>query len=164
MWHLIIQKGLSSFDLWMYYTFGFYGRYVDDFFIITPNKEQTLQLIPYFRTQLKLVLNVELHPDKFYCQPVSRGGKFIGSVVKKDRLYVGNQTVSNFVEALHALDPDNVDRAVNSINSYLGFMKHYRSFKIKRQMFDIIDKIFGDKVQIHLDKISNPYKHNLIIE
>ena len=93
-----------------------------------------------------------LHPNKIYLQHFSKGVKFVGAVIKPGREYIANRTKGNFFEAIRnfnqAADEDdnyireNAEHFVSSINSYLGFMKHYSTYKIRCKMIveNISDK------------------------
>ena len=141
----------------------FYGRYVDDFVIIHQDKQILIDLIPKLREFLSQKLMLTLHPNKVYLQHFSKGVKFIGAVVKPGREYIANRTKGNFFEAIakfnQAADEDdnyikeNAEHFVSSINSYLGFMKHYSTYKIRRKMIanNISDKwkkviLFDDRL------------------
>lgn len=71
------------------------GRYVDDDISFACDKSLLLDVLPQYRAFLKDKLGIDLHPKKVYLQPVRHGFKFIGSVIKQNRLYAGNRTVGN---------------------------------------------------------------------
>ena len=71
------------------------GRYVDDDNSFSHNKELLLKALPNYRIFLKGELGIDLHPKKIYLQPVKHGFKFIGSVIKQNRIYAGNRTIGN---------------------------------------------------------------------
>lgn len=115
-WYLIKSLG-----------FQYVGRYVDDFYIVDKDKARLLAAVPYIRTLLQLY-GLALHPHKFYLQHYSKGVQFTGSVVKKDRVYTANHTITYAVMAVRRLNraetvPE-VLHAVDSINSYLGCFRH----------------------------------------
>ena len=144
---------LSEFDHFVKETLGieYYGRYVDDFFTIAPTKEEAMAAIEKCRAKL-LSIGVKLHPKKFYVQPAFNGVKFIGAVIKKDRIYISNRTKGNFYAAIkHYADVlkemrncgvrptmDDAEHIIGSINSYIGFLVHYATYNIRK-------KILGDK-------------------
>ena len=129
----------------------YYGRYVDDFVIVHQDKGFLISLIPKLREFIKDELNLTLHPKKIYLQHYSKGVKFIGAVVKPNREYIGNRTKGKLYAKLTQLNkeleknpnpsPDSIAQAVASINSYLGFMIHYKTFKIRKRMLEnVLDK------------------------
>lgn len=91
-WYLIKSLG-----------FQYVGRYVDDFYIVDKDKARLLAAVPYIRTLLQLY-GLTLHPHKFYLQHYSRGVQFTGSVVKKDRVYTANHTITNAITAVRRLN------------------------------------------------------------
>ena len=137
---------LNDFDHWMSNMFnGYYGRYVDDFYVIARTKDEIVKRIEKIRRYLKKKLKLELHKDKIYVQHYSKGVKFIGTVVKKDRSYLGNQTRGNLMNMINRFNrlPVNYETAndfYHSLNSYLGFMKYTDSFNVIKDVWDYIDR------------------------
>lgn len=125
-----------------------YGRYVDDFFLIVETKEKAIEALKRINDKLNS-LGVTLHPKKLYIQKIQKGVKFIGAVLKKDRKYIANRSKGNFFQKVKALTDELLKQekvhetpseeflthAVSSFNSYLGFLKHYMTFKIKKKIF-----------------------------
>ena len=134
---------LHLFDIMIMNEFGYYGRYVDDYYLICKDKEKIKQWVSKMTNYLKSELLVSLHPDKVYIQPYRKGVKFIGSVVKGKRIYVSNATVSNAYMIIyrynHEVKLSNAEHLVQSLNSYWGFMKHYNSYNIKCRLFKMIN-------------------------
>lgn len=134
----------SVFDDWMIRVKGLkhYIRFVDDFCFILPNKDDVLTLIPEVRDYLQEQLLTELHPNKIYVQHYSKGVKFVGAVIKPGRVYVSNRTLGHFYNRINeynnlakqGLQADFVEKFVQSINSYLGLMRHYNTYKIRRKI------------------------------
>jgi RNA-directed DNA polymerase len=136
---------LNDFDHWIYYKKGckYFGRYVDDFFVVHNDKEFLKDLIPKIKTYLKENLTLELHPKKIYLQHYSKGVKFLGAVIKPHRIYIANRTKGNFYEAIekqniiardHKPTKEEQKAFLSSMNSYLGIIKHYKSFKLRKEM------------------------------
>lgn len=76
---------------------------MDDFYIVDKDKARLLAAVPYIRTLLQLY-GLTLHPHKFYLQHYSKGVQFTGSVVKKDRVYTANHTITNAIMAVRRLN------------------------------------------------------------
>ena len=136
---------LTEFDRYMTERFGgYYGRYVDDFFILSRDKNAILSAIPDMKMKLSEV-GVTLHPRKMYIQHVKKGISFVGGVVKPGRRYVGNRTVHNFRRCIAELNGREdkkrcATEAVQRINSYLGFFGHYSSYGLRIRTLKEFDK------------------------
>jgi hypothetical protein len=134
---------LNEFDHFIKNQCGmrFYGRYVDDCVIIHQSKGFLVSLIEKLQHYLMSELGLTLHPKKIYLQPCGHGVKFLGCFIKPSHIVVHHRTVTNFTRSLRmhnalALDhkPDRQEFAafISSVNSYLGIMKHYKTYR-KRQ-------------------------------
>lgn len=136
---------LNPMDKYIIDTLGFkyYARYVDDFLIISDDRDRLLKSRKLISDFIYKNLGIILLPNKFYFQHVSRGVKFIGGVIKYGRSYMGGRTVSNFYKSIYKYNSiadedenyidDYIDKFVSSINSYLGILSHYSSYKIRRK-------------------------------
>ena len=138
---------LNEFDRWVHYKQNckFFGRYVDDFVIIHNDKEFLKCLIQKIRAFLKEELLLELHPKKIYLQHYSKGVQFLGTVIKPHRIYIANRTKGNFYEALekqniiarhHKPSKEEQNNFLSSMNSYLGIMKHYKTYNLRKRMIN----------------------------
>ena len=136
---------MNEFDHWVKQSLGikYYGRYVDDFVLIHQNKEYLKSLIEPIHSYLKNKLQLTLHPNKIHLQHFSKGVKYLGAVIKPHRSYVANRTKGKFFEAIEAQNKivnnhkptkEEQEAFLNSMNSYLGIMKHYKTHKLCRQM------------------------------
>ncbi len=123
----------------------FYGRYVDDFVIINPDKDYLKSLIPHLSNFLLSTLKLTLHPKKIYLQHYSKGVQFLGTIIKPHRIYIANRTKGNFYNAIEkqsriARDhkPSKEEQAafLSSVNSYLGIMKHYKTYNLRKRMIN----------------------------
>lgn len=143
-----------------------YGRYVDDFYVVHPSKAYLKSLIPEIRTFLKERLGLTLHPKKIYLQPYTHGVAFLGAFVKPYRKYAIPRSVNNFrskakkiisFSTRDELTIGQLEAIQASLNSYLGYLGHYKSYKI------IHKSLTGSAVFKHLYfasgyKKSIPYK------
>lgn len=154
-WYLIKSLG-----------FQYVGRYVDDFYIVDKDKARLLAAVPYIRTLLQLY-GLTLHPHKFYLQHYSKGVQFTGSVVKKDRVYTANHTITNAVMAVRRLNQaetvPEVLHAVDSINSYLGCFRHCKEYNTRRKVLQRMDSRVFKWVYIkgHYDVVAIKKKYKL---
>lgn len=136
---------MHAFDAFVTRDLGikYYGRYVDDFIIVHPQKDFLTSLIPILSHFLLSTLHLTLHPHKIYLQHCSKGVKFLGTVIKPNRIYIANRTKGNFYAAIEKQNriirnrkPGNTEKAafLSSMNSYLGIMKHYKSYKLRKRI------------------------------
>ena len=65
-----------------------YGRYVDDFFLVSESKDELLSAIPKIRDFLYRKLGLRLHPRKIYLAPATKGVRFLGKMFKYGRSYI----------------------------------------------------------------------------
>ncbi len=121
----------------------YYGRYVDDFIIVHPNKYFLKALIPNLSRFLDANLRLKLHPKKIYLQHYSKGVKFLGTVIKTNRIYIANRTKGNFYRAIQKQNEliqhrkpakEDLDHFISSLNSYLGILKHFKTFRIRKRV------------------------------
>jgi len=136
---------MNSFDHYVKHDLGirFYGRYVDDFVIVHHDKEYLRKLIPILSDFLLSTLHLVIHPKKIYLQHYSKGVKFLGTVILPNRIYIANRTKGNFYNAIekqnqiarnHKPTKEEQFAFQSSMNSYLGIMKHYRTYKLRKGM------------------------------
>ncbi|MBN2164784.1 MAG: RNA-directed DNA polymerase [Marinilabiliaceae bacterium] len=121
----------------------YYGRYVDDFVIVHENKEYLRNLIPKLSEYLQSELQTTIHPKKIYLQHYCKGVKFLGTVILPNRIYISDRTKDNFYNAIenqnqiardHKPTKEQQQAFQSSMNSYLGIMKHYKSYKLRKEM------------------------------
>jgi RNA-directed DNA polymerase len=139
---------LNDFDLYVKCQLKckYYGRYVDDFVIVHPDKYYLKSVIPKISVYLKENLQLELHPNKIYLQPAEKGVQFLGANIKPYRTYMKNRTKGNFYKALtlwnsiienkpgNKLTKTELQQFVSCINSYLGFARQHNTYKLRKQM------------------------------
>ena len=97
----------------------------------------------------------------------SKGVRFVGAIIKRDRLYSVNHTVDNYRKAARKLNEaakagniEAINHAIQSVNSYLGIFSHYNEYGMKRKIIkEELDKeswqyftVKGHFQSIHLRK------------
>lgn len=136
---------MNTFDHWVKrdLRIKYYGRYVDDFILVHRDKEYLKTLIATTRNYLDEKLNLELHPHKIYLQHFSKGVQYLGAIIKPHRVYISARTKGNFYESIakqnliardHKPAEEEQAKFLSCMNSYLGIMKHYKTYKIRKQM------------------------------
>lgn len=157
---------LNSLD-WMIEDLGikYHGRYVDDFYMIHQDKTVLLSAVPKIREKLS-DLGLELNERKFYLQYYTKGVEFTGSIVKPNRVYTCNRTITNFIAAVRRLnkakDLRQAEHAVNSINSYLGLLRHNNEYNTRKRVLMMIESQAYEYVYIKKNyrilALKNKYK------
>jgi len=123
----------------------YYGRYVDDFVIVHQDKKYLTSVISIVREYLCDTVSLELHPKKIYLQHFSRGMDFCGVIIKPYRMYIRNKTKGNFYKKInywiavlqknhYIFSKEILDQFLASVNSYLGNMKQYNTYKLRKKI------------------------------
>lgn len=113
-----------------------YGRYVDDFYVVSGNKAFLHSLVEPVDTFLWEELGVRLHPRKTEVYPAKQGVPFLGAFIRPYRWYVDNYCWKRMRPKLYALETfTNNDGLQSTVNSYLGILQHFSSYYIRRKAF-----------------------------
>lgn len=139
----------------------YYGRYVDDFVIIHRDKQLLKTITQEIRLFLKNKLELKLHPKKIYLQTYKNGVGFLGTFIKPNRIYVKNKTKGNFFKKINEinriseneLSKNDLEKIICSLNSYLGLMKNYNTFNIRKKMIGQIKNNHNYFLNIKNNKI-----------
>ena len=143
---------------------------VDDFYMASQDKDLLLRTVPRIREVLA-TLKLTLHPKKFYLQHYTKGVSFTGSIVKPGRVYVEGRTLNNFMAAVLKLNRatclEQIYKGVDSVNSYLGLLKHCNEYASRRRILGKLNrKVFKYcYIRGHFEVlcIKNRYKRRNII-
>lgn len=157
---------MHAFDSYVKNELGisYYGRYVDDFVLVHPNKEFLKSLLPKLSNFLSSNLQLTLHPNKIYLQHYSKGVKFLGTIIKPNRIYIANRTKGNFHHALKKYNEmiiacpiadEQLNSFVSCVNSYLGILKHYKTYRLRKRM---LRKNMGGRWYEHVSIADNHLK------
>ncbi|HAT1822577.1 TPA: hypothetical protein I8Z14_003163 [Legionella pneumophila] len=136
---------LNPFDHYIKHNLGvrFYGRYVDDFILVHEDKAFLKSLIPQMEQFLQEELELELHPRKRYLQNYRQGVPFLGVMLKPHCIYAGRRIKGNFYDAIakhnavakdHKPTKEEQMAFLCSINSYLGILSHYQTYRLRKGM------------------------------
>lgn len=136
---------MNEFDHFVKRDLGikYYGRYVDDFILIHPDKSYLQWMIDKIQPYLTKELNLVLHPHKIYLQHYTKGVTYLGAVIKPHRTYIGSRVKGSFYQAIkeqndlitsHEPTKSEQENFVASMNSYLGIMKHHKTYNLRKKM------------------------------
>lgn len=116
--------------------YKYYGRYVDDAYIVVPQnkKPQLLRDIKVIEKYLREELHLTMHPKKRFAGDTKKGIEFLGAVIYEGYIVPGKRIKRNCRSAFRKCaegrgDPDN-------IVSYLGHLSHINSKKFLKKAFD----------------------------
>ena len=113
-----------------------YGRYVDDFYIVSADRKWLLGLRQPVSDFLQEHLGLEVNEDKTVICDVRQGVEFLGAFLKPRRRYVSNATLRRMERKVPTLsDEPAPERLLSRLNSMLGLLSHYRSYRIRRHVF-----------------------------
>ena len=110
-----------------------YGRYVDDIRIVHHSKE-TLERVAYRADKyLRKNLSLRLNPNKTRIIRADKTVDFLGANVRKFNRYASDRTLAKFAEKSR----DWTDGDLSSVNSYLGYLKHFKADKVVTSVTEI---------------------------
>lgn len=119
-----------------------YGRYVDDFYIVSSDKKLLKSIITEIERFMIDSLHLEIQNKKTHIIDVKYGVEFLGAYVKPYRLYVSNKTIKRINRKLYRFQNyDVVVNVSNMVNSYLGIFSHYKSNLLKKNVMNRTTKI-----------------------
>jgi retron-type reverse transcriptase len=122
---------LHELDRFVEYRLGcrHYGRYVDDFYLLSGSPERLLEWRTAISCFLLERLHLRAHPRKFYLQHYSKGVAFLGVVIFPWHTSIGKRITKNYRTA-----------TADKKQRYHAFFMHHNAFKMelrpmKRLMF-----------------------------
>lgn len=153
---------LNQFDHYLKSELGFkyYGRYVDDFVLVSTDKEYLKACIPKIRMYLKTNLELELHPNKIYFQNIKHGIEFLGCFFKPWCRYITPRIKTNFymlIEKVKVIvDKEPVtkkdkEKIRQLINSYFGVLSHAHTLRLKKKAIEKLGPNFNKYFRVAYD-------------
>ena len=132
---------LNEFDQYMKRTLKCkrYGRYVDDAYVVSAEKEWLLSIVPQVREFLHQRLALDIHMGKLTITEIHHGVEFLGAFIKPYRTYISNQSFRRMKNSIKELPLDNHEKVQRSVSSFLGVLMHYSSYRIRREIFFKLD-------------------------
>jgi len=120
-----------------------YIRYSDDFVIFSESKEWLENAIYPIKIFLKEKLRLDLHPGKIYLKTLASGMDFLGWVNFFDHRVLRTKTkrrmLRNIEQKRFLLREELISEETfsQSLQSYLGILKHCRGYKIAEKIEEI---------------------------
>lgn len=121
----------------------YYGRYVDDCVIISKSKMKLRRLIPEIDSFLQKHLELNLQPKKIYLQSNFKGVRFLGCFIKHHHIVSNRRVLRNFCDSVkmwnrladdHRPSKQERNAFISSVNSYLGILKHYKTYGMRTEI------------------------------
>lgn len=125
---------LTPFDHWLSSQVKGYGRYVDDIILLDTDKSKLLYLLPKIREELKKI-DLKLNEKKTICQRADKGIPFIGYKIKPYGVLPGKRLIKNALLLARSIN-EPLDKHLNRINSYLGFLRYTKCYKIRKKIWE----------------------------
>ena len=127
---------LNVFDQYMKRRLGcrHYGRYVDDFYVVSTDRDWLLSLVPHVRLFLNDELGLSFHDGKLQVSSVWRGVEFLGAWLKPHRIYASRTTVGRVSRKLRTLAGSDRSAWFDSLNSYCGVLSHWNNYLLRRRL------------------------------
>jgi len=113
----------------------YYIRYADDFVILSASKDYLKKWISMIKNFLQDELGLTLHPDKIYIKTLYSGVDFLGWVNFPDHRVIRNRTKNRMLKRLKE------NPKPETLNSYLGLIKHGNTNKLKMKIMEDYEKI-----------------------
>lgn len=158
---LVSNIFLDQLDRFVKFELGYkyYGRYVDDFFIMVPKEEytRTKKDVKRIEAFLRDELRLTLHPKKRYYGRVSQGMPFLGARVYSHCLYPSNRLQQKFNYVLATMKYN--ERSVienETIISYFGYFKHLDADRFVEKIF----KKYGVGYDLYLESKDDKHRRS----
>ena len=112
-----------------------YGRYVDDAYIVSEDRNFLKGLIPEISSFLydELGLKINLQKTKIY--DAYHGVEFLGAYIKPFRTYISSSSLKRIKRKVNKCEIEDKKHLQSSINSFLGVFSHYDSYCLRRVIF-----------------------------
>lgn len=165
---LLANLLLSQFDKLMIERVGKdggYGRYVDDFLVISKDKKLLLNILQEARNYLLEELGLTLHPHKVSLQRAASGVRFTGVLIRPGRMLPNLRTIEHLYDVIDRFgmvpNPEGevLQRYANRINSLRGMLAHCNTYNIRRKAWTMMphkDRVFC--INMKKIRIMNKYK------
>ena len=106
----------------------YYIRYADDFVILSQDKAWLQEVLPKMGDFLSEELKLDLHPNKIFIKTINSGVDFLGWVHFPNHRVLRTATKRRMITKLSESNKP------ETLNSYLGLLKHGNTNKIKQIM------------------------------
>jgi hypothetical protein len=104
----------------------YYGRYCDDFVILSDDRKNLESLIITMQSFLFKTLHLQLHPRKITLKKISQGLDFLGYIILPYRIYIRTTTKKRMIRKIKEKQKE------ETLQSYLGVLSHAKTYRLKQ--------------------------------
>ena len=118
-----------------------YGRYMDDFLIIHPDKQHLIEVRNTLKEFLEEKLKLTLHPEKVFIQNVSFGVPFVGYRIFYDHILIRGKTLRRFQKRMEKRkrmvreQKFTQEKLDLTCNSFQGHLQHAQAYHLQKFLF-----------------------------
>lgn len=122
----------------------FYVRYADDFIILSESREYLEKIILPIEQFIVEKLNLQLHPNKIIFGKLNSGIDFLGYIIFPYHILPRTKTKRRLLRKIRAKVKDfklgkiSEEKLNETIQSYLGYLGHAKSYKFRNQLKNLI--------------------------
>jgi len=130
---LLVNIYMNKFDQFVKHKLKvrYYLRYADDFILMSGNHNWLEKQIPLIDCFLKNELILKMHPDKVIIKTIASGVDFLGWISFADHRILRTATKRRMLKKISQ------NQKNESINSYLGLIKHGNANKLKKEILKV---------------------------
>lgn len=122
-----------------------YLRYCDDFVILDNDPVKLEKLVRTISGFLRQELKLSLHENKVSIRKLGQGIDFLGYVVLPHHRVLMTKTKKRIISKIDSMNQDFINGKISepslgqSVQSYLGALRHCEGYKIKKEIQSIIE-------------------------
>ena len=116
-----------------------YGRYVDDFFLVSTDRNELHRWAKEIDRFLSDELHISINKGKTQVCDVRHGVEFLGAYIKPWRIYISNQSLRRMHRQIPSLVKKTPEQQMQSVNSFLGILGHYNSYRERKKLVQQVD-------------------------
>ncbi len=114
----------------------YYLRYADDFMFLSDSPDELLGYLIEINQFLKTNLNLNIHPNKIHFRKLNWGIDYVGYVTLPRYSIPRKKTVKRiFKKIRQLLKKGELDKLTKAIPSYLGYLQHTNSYRLRSQLY-----------------------------
>lgn len=127
----------------------YYGRYVDDVIMFDESASVLNEHYERMEIFLRDHLGLRLHPHKKKLHPAAQGIDFVGFVIKPNRTYLRNMSLSRCKQKIRAwehkgssMEPEGLVKLGESVTSYLGMLRRVNGYRARKSLCGHFNNLF----------------------